>query len=131
MRNKPGEEIKAYIDREAILFTPVTDNITQLGTREAQEARAQKNVAAVPVMIGSNGQEGSAFWRGSPNDLDGFLNAFFPHMIDLQRDINASYPLGHGSYTTTYDRISAIFTDLIFTCVSSLRYPQPCCCVIR
>lgn len=121
MRKRPVDAIQDYINRQGILFTPVTDNITQLTTADARKARESQNIAAVPVLIGSNGQEGSAFWRQAPNDLDGFLNFFFPGNPALQAKINASFPLnGPEGQTSTYQRITAIFTHLVFTCVSIL-----------
>lgn len=121
LRDVPAAAIRQYIDEAGILFPPATDGVTQLSTPEAQRARALRNVSMVPVMIGSNGQEGSAFWRHAPDDLDGFLQVFFAGRPDLQRLVNHTYPLapaGFG-YETQYQRLSAIFTDLVFTCVKS------------
>lgn len=118
LRAVPAAKIKAYTEQTAILFTPVTDNVTQLSTTDAQEARAKRNIAMVPVIIGSNGQEGSAFWRHAPDDLDGFLGVFFQKKPEIQALVKHLYPLSPLAYTSQYARLSAIFTDLVFTCVS-------------
>lgn len=121
LREVPAADIKAYIEETGILFIPVTDNVTQLSAADARRARQARNVANVPLLVGSNGQEGSAFWRHAPDDLDGFLRIFFAGDEELQHLVNLTYPSvpgPEGAAVTTYQRLASIFTDLVFTCVS-------------
>ncbi|RYP27087.1 hypothetical protein DL768_011334 [Monosporascus sp. mg162] len=120
LREVPASDIKSYIEETGILFIPVTDNVTQLSAADARRARQARNVANVPLLIGSNGQEGSAFWRHAPADLDNFLRVFFAGDDELQRLVNLTYPLSPAGSATTYQRLASIFTDLVFTCPTSL-----------
>lgn len=117
VRNQPATLIKSIIEPQSLSFPPVTDNITQIANPSA--ARASGKIAQVPVLAGSNAQEGRVFEFGM-NDLSAFLNANFPQSVDLQNRIRDVYP--KGSNDTDYDVISRIFTEYRFQCVSLPPY---------
>lgn len=110
------------------MFQPVVDGHTQVGSPAL--ARSQGKFADVPILIGTNANEGRLFTPGQ-NDLNAFyqqppLNVLSPDQIDA---INASYTANRRSnpYGGNIDEppgdyytISAIYTDLVFQCPAAL-----------
>lgn len=108
-------KIKDTIERNQLGFNPVADEITFASDPAA--LRAAKKIANVPIMVGSNANEGRVFNVGQTN-LTAYLEETFqiPALINA---IRAAYPLGTPGLETEYDVISQIFTDLVFTCPAS------------
>lgn len=113
VRSQPATLIKSIIEPRSLSFPPVTDNVTQIA--DPSTARAQGRIAKVPVLTGTNAQEGRVFEVGM-NNLTTFLETNFPGMPDLQNQIQAAYT--RGSNDTDYDILSRIFTEFRFQCVS-------------
>lgn len=123
VRAAPATTIKSIVENNALSFSPVTDNVTQLATGPGLVAqRAAGNVAKVPYMTGSNGQEGRVFIAeiGAaiplPNTTS-YIQATFP--TELQQPLIDAYTVLSG---TAFDQISQLFTELYFQCV---RPPLP------
>ena len=104
--------VKDVIEKNSLSFTPVADNITVVS--DPRQRRAARRIANVPVLSGSNAQEGRVYNVGN-NNLTRYLETTFqvPALIDA---VNRTYPRGVNGLNTDYDIISAIYTDLVFTC---------------
>ena len=123
--------IQTIIDEQVLEFNPSPDNVTLVAHPAAQ--RLSGNIAFVPVMGGTNAQEGryvrtcqcqasrytdqinSVFTVGQ-NDTSAFLGAYLGNETALIAAIEAAYPLGSDGISTPYDQISQIFTELYFQC---------------
>lgn len=107
--------IKSYIEHAALSFRPVVDNITRFSN--PQQRRANRQIANVPILIGSNANEATAFIHGQSN-ITAAVQALFPTDTTLQAEILAKYPLGQDGLNTPFDVIDQIYTDILFKCVS-------------
>ena len=116
IRTKDPVLIKETAENNTLTFQPVADNVTL--SSNAQAARAAKKIANVPIMIGTNAQEGRVFAIGQ-NNLTAYLTTTFQNPA-LIAAVNASYPRGQNGLLTDYDIISAIYTDVVFTCPGAL-----------
>ncbi|KAL9625262.1 MAG: hypothetical protein Q9160_000664 [Pyrenula sp. 1 TL-2023] len=121
VRAAPATTIKSIIEANALSFSPVTDNITQLATGPSLIARrAAGNVAKVPYLTGSNGQEGRIFIAELaaalplPNTT-AYIQSTFP--APLQQPLIDAYTPLPG---TAFDQISQLFTELYFQCPAAL-----------
>ncbi|KAL9083986.1 MAG: hypothetical protein Q9159_005479 [Coniocarpon cinnabarinum] len=124
VRNAPVDTIRQIIDDNSIEFQPVVDNVTDFGSGAL--ARAAGNFARVPILGGTNYQEGRVFEVGQ-NNFTAFLQNTFgttaPQQIPL---IEAAYgPVGDiAGVNTDFDLISAVYTDLNFQCGQALQANQ-------
>ena len=124
VRAVDGETIQTVLNDKSIPFGPVVDNYTAFGSGALQ--RAAGNFARVPVLGGSNYNEGRIFEIGQSN-LTAYLESTFgsvaPQQIPL---VEAAYgPVGTtAGINTDYDIISAIYTDLNFQCGQALQANQ-------
>lgn len=108
--------IQQIIDVNELTFPPVADNVTLVS--DPVQRRAAGNIARVPILAGSNAQEGRVFAVGTTNVTtfllgEGFLPGLIPNIL-------AAYPPGKHNLYTPYDIASAIFTDYIFQCTAAL-----------
>lgn len=108
--------IKNIIEQQILSFSPVTDNVTQRATALLNATLAHQ-IAQVPYMTGTNGQEGRSFVVNMTN-LTAFVEEIFLESTTLQELVVASYPVDQSDATATYYTISQIFTEYIFQCVS-------------
>lgn len=107
--------IKSFIEHAGLSFQPVVDNITRVSNPQVR--RANHQIANVPILIGSNAQEGTAFIYGQSN-ITAALKVLFPTNTTLQAEVVAAYPIGQDGLSTPFDVIAKVYTDLIFQCVS-------------
>lgn len=114
-RGVKATTIKEVIERNALSFPPVQDDVTL--SSEAAERRERNEIADVPILAGTNANEGRIFNVGQTN-LTRYLDNLVP-VPALQAAIRAAYPIGTEGLETDYDVISAIYTDLIYTCPQS------------
>lgn len=69
MRAVPGERLKAIIEEKPLPFWPIHDDITwskKPRLDRLQSREGDSKIARVPVLIGSNADEGSLFAFGQP-----------------------------------------------------------------
>jgi carboxylesterase type B len=116
VRAAAATTIQSIIEHQALIFNPVRDNVTLLANPDA--ARAARNVARVPVLTGSNGQEGRVFEFGLTN-LTAYIQSTFGAFPPLATEIAKAYAVGTDGTTDGFEAISQIFTELVFQCVSS------------
>ncbi|CAD6455692.1 b3641d10-d855-43c6-87fe-e63ab22bd4be [Sclerotinia trifoliorum] len=105
--------IKSYIEHAVLSFQPVVDNLTRVSNPQLR--RANHQIANVPVLIGSNAQDGTAFVYGQ-NNITAFLQTLFPGNETLQAEVLAAYPVGDDGLNTPADVVAKIYTDMIFQC---------------
>jgi carboxylesterase type B len=110
--------IQNIIEEQILDFNPVVDNITLVANPNA--ARAAGNIAKVPVLVGTNGQEGRVFEFGQTN-LSAFIMSEFGAIPSLEAAVTTAYAVGTDGTTNQFEAISQIFTELVFQCVSSFR----------
>ncbi|KAF7912297.1 uncharacterized protein EAF01_001318 [Botrytis porri] len=109
--------IKSYIEHAGLSFQPIVDNLTRISNPQLK--RANRQIANVPVLIGSNSQEGSAFVYGQSN-ITAALQALFPGNATLQAEVFATYPVGQDGLNTPAAVVEQIYTDIIFQCPSAI-----------
>ncbi|KAK5076089.1 hypothetical protein LTR51_001769 [Lithohypha guttulata] len=117
-RAAPATTLKSIIERGAIAFRPTLDNYTQLQYPEA--ARRAGNIARVPIMTGTNANEGILF-TFTQNDTVAYLRSTLPSITDAQiQVILSAYPIGQAGISTQTDQIARIYTDVGFQCPSAI-----------
>ncbi|KAF2148848.1 alpha/beta-hydrolase [Myriangium duriaei CBS 260.36] len=107
------DQIRGIVSNNSLAFNPVVDNVT-LVQNPAAERRAG-NIARVPVLAGTNAQEGRIFELGQ-NNVTSFINATITQDPSAIAQIAALYPVGPGGFASAYDAISQIFTEYFFQC---------------
>lgn len=115
VRAAPAATIKSIIEHAVLSFRPARDNYTQLQYPEA--ARKAGNIAKVPVLTGTNANEGILF-TFTQSDTVAFLKSQFNNALtDAQiQTILALYPIGQRGITSQTEQIAAIDTEVGFQC---------------
>jgi carboxylesterase type B len=116
LKQVPATKLKAIIESKALSFNPTTDNYTLV--ERPYLKRHEGKIASVPILIGSNAQEGRVFQYGK-TDLDSYLKDTFP--ANMTEKVRAAYALHTQGLHSNYDIMSAIMTDLQFTCPAFLQ----------
>ncbi|KAI5274839.1 alpha/beta-hydrolase [Aureobasidium subglaciale] len=109
--------IQRIIEVNSLVFSPIPDNVT-LVSNPAQR-RVSGEIAKIPVLGGTNAQEGRVFEVGTTN-LTTFLNGFFGSVPSIIPLVEKAYPLAANESQTPYDVASQIFTDYYFQCSQAL-----------
>ncbi|KAF3006894.1 hypothetical protein E8E13_011104 [Curvularia kusanoi] len=117
VRAANATEVKRIIEVNSLVFDPVADNYTYYQNPAAR--RLSGNISHIPVLAGSNSQEGRVFTVGQTN-LTAFLQTTFSAAPALIPAIAAAYPIGSPGITNGYDAISAVVTDVTFQCAAAL-----------
>ena len=107
LRNQTALTLKSTIERLALPFRPVTDNVTVL--RYPEDARLNGSIARVPILSGTNADEATSFIVGQTN-ATAYVENLFPGQNELVNNILSGYPL------TGADQVEAIVNDLTFLC---------------
>jgi len=113
LRRAPANKIKSIIEANSLSFGPITDNVTLVSS--PLERRRKGQIANIPIMTGSDAEEGRVFQVGQ-NNITKYLQTTFPNNPGLQANVRAAYPLSKDGLNTEYDVVSQIMTDLQFTC---------------
>ena len=114
VRAANAETIQSIIELNALSFSPVTDNVTQI---ELPVNRATHQT--VPYMTGTNGQEGRVFVIGDTN-LTAFIDSSFSESAELQQLVAEAYAIGTPGINSGYDAIAQIYTEAVFQCPAAL-----------
>ena len=117
VRAAPADKIRSIIDKQILVFNPIPDNVTLVSN--PAEQRLSGNIAHIPVLGGTNAQEGRVFTVGV-NDTTAFLSTYFGNDTQLIKTIEAAYPLGQDGINTPYDQAAQIFTEFFFQCPQAL-----------
>lgn len=119
MRAASATTIQQIIDENALAFNPFADNVTLVANPGLARQRGQ--FAHVPILAGTNAQEGRVFEYGATN-VTALLESYYglDNVANLPA-LEAYYAVGDiTSYDTGYDRASQAFTDFIFQCPQAL-----------
>ena len=118
VRSKPATLIKSVEEHLMLEWEPGIDNLTNLSG--PQQARSEHSIANVPLLTGTDSQEGTVYVVGQ-NNITAFLAATFPESTKLQQAIAAAYPLVQSGLNTAYDVIAQIYTEFYFQCPAAIQ----------
>lgn len=113
VRAANATQIQTIINQNALSFQPSVDNITLVSNPAV--ARREGNIARVPVLGGTNSQEGRVFVIGQ-NDTRAYLRTILGNNDTVIDAFLQAYAIGQPGIATPYDQISQIFTELVFQC---------------
>jgi carboxylesterase type B len=114
VRAAPASAIKSIAEHEGLPFHPVSDNVTQLEFPEA--ARIAGDIARVPILTGTNANEGRVFVYGQ-NDTAAYLSAFLIGVPSaLIDEIIAAYPIPSPYISNAFEQLAQIYTEFSFQC---------------
>ena len=114
-RAAPATTLKSIIEHGAISYRPVADNYTQLQYPET--ARRQGQIAQVPILTGTNANEGILFTFTQNDTLAFIKSTLSPNLTDAQiQFILNAYPIGQRGITNQVQQIAAIYTEVGFQC---------------
>lgn len=118
VRAAPASAIKSIEEHLALPFVPVSDNFTQLEYPEA--ARIAGDIARVPILTGTNAQEGRVFVYGE-NDTAAVLSQFLVGVPQTLIDtIIAAYPIPSPGVSNMFEQLALIYTEFVFQCPAGL-----------
>jgi acetylcholinesterase len=117
VRAAPATKIRSIIDKQMLAFNPTPDNVTLVS--DPAERRLAGNIAPIPVLGGTDAQEGRVFTVGQ-NDTTAYLETLVGDQPDLIKEIEAAYPIGQDGIETPYDQCAQIFTEFFFQCPQAL-----------
>jgi carboxylesterase type B len=110
--------VRNIINQNSLVFNPVADNTTLVSNPAAR--RLSGDIAHIPVLGGTNAQEGRVFQVGQTN-LTAYVQATFGILAPaLIPEIEAAYPIGSNGLSNDYDVISQISTEITFQCPQAL-----------
>lgn len=140
LRNVSATDIRTYIDKNELKFNFVRDNVTAVS--DPARRRLAGEIANVPVLAGSNAQEGrqvfiphlrqhkmslanrmfSVFNVGqdSAADTRAFVDMLSGGVSAYTDLIISKYPLGSPGISTYYDQVSQIYTEYAFQCTAAM-----------
>ena len=107
-----ASRIKDIVEQNDLSFLPIVDNVTLLPGLITRRATGQ--VANIPVLIGSDAQDGRLFTYGTTN-LTKFFNKHTEIHGDLVANITAAYSPG-----SALDVSGAFYTDYVFGCPAAM-----------
>lgn len=115
VRAAPAAQIKDIIERKALSFGPVVDNVTASGT-VAEELKT-RDTAKVPFIIGTDNDEGSAFAVSLGLTFPGAFDAFLLSIPipEIQEALKKHY----APIDTDARKVAAAIRDLTFLCPAS------------
>lgn len=102
-----------------VLFTAVNDNVTELSN--PFQARIDGNIAKVPILAGTNANEGT-LWT-TAETLDDLV-VEFPQLATFKDDLAASYVVGTPGLPNQWYANAAIDTDVEYRCPLSIVAAQ-------
>ncbi|KAK7903774.1 hypothetical protein LTR67_001794 [Exophiala xenobiotica] len=111
LRAANASVIKSTIEHLALPFRPVSDNVTLL--RYPEVARLNKSIADVPILTGTNANEGTLFVVGQ-SDSAAYLASVLGNQTALIQSILAAYPEAPAA------QLAAIVTDFTFACPAGI-----------
>jgi carboxylesterase type B len=118
VRAAKASTIQLIINTNSLISAPVVDNLTFVA--DPAQRRLAGNIARIPVLGGTNAQEGRLFTVNQTNLASYLQTSFgynFPHLIPR---IKAAYPLSDTSNASQHDVIAQIYTELVFQCPQAL-----------
>ncbi|KXN86032.1 Para-nitrobenzyl esterase [Leucoagaricus sp. SymC.cos] len=121
LRTKSGTALRQVLLDTGAQFQPVTDNVTIWKDYVAQTVRG--HTAKVPLLIGTNKDEGTLIVEGEPTaylaTIDAYvksnnLNFPFASLSDLQK----LYPVPSEAFPTAYNATAGMWRDAHMLCIA-------------
>lgn len=112
VRSRPADRIIFILNNRTLGFPPTVDNKTNFGSLE--DGIRTHTVANVPLLIGTNADEGSILTSVMP-DSQTLLERIFGNDTRSQALARAAYPRN----ATENELKSRIVTDYLYTCLTS------------
>jgi carboxylesterase type B len=120
MRKISSADIKNSILSQSLYFPCIDDNGFTTVTDEAATRKAGK-AAKVPILMGTNLNEQTTSVKSEPSNLTltEYLDTIFP-FPQLGSKIKTAYGVGQSQrFVSNFDAISAVETDLAYTCLTA------------
>lgn len=108
----PAESIRSVLERRELGFAPFVDNATN--GPSFQEAASRNLTARLPILLGTNADEGSVLTSVMPPP-EVLLDGIFGNDTDAKWLARSAYPVN----ATDLDLISRITTDYTYTCTTA------------
>lgn len=118
LRALPAQDLKRVATKGGLSFGPIPDNVTVPAKPRQKRLNSAKNhtsIARVPVLIGSNADEGSTTVMGQ-NDTRKYIQPILGKYTDL---VLSKYPLGSPGAHTENEQLSLIVTEFQIQCVTA------------
>ncbi|EXJ73922.1 uncharacterized protein A1O5_02216 [Cladophialophora psammophila CBS 110553] len=109
LRSFPAAVLKSTIERLALPWPSVNDNVTSL--RYSEAARVSRSIASVPILLGTNGNEATVLTIGETNTT-AFVETWVP--LPAVQTVLAAYPPDNPN------SIANFFTDYAFHCPAAI-----------
>lgn len=103
-------QVKAALEKNNLSFPPVADNYTKMSS--LIDVYKSGNIANIPILEGTNAEEGNIFELGQSN-LTSFLQTTFSN-ASVRQKVTAAFPVSNPD--SAYHTISEIFTKITFAC---------------
>jgi carboxylesterase type B len=120
VRAVPQPVLTDVIEHLEVQFRPVIDNVTNRAHPES--VRTSGDIAQIPVMTGTNANEGRIFtlpYLNANTSIPYLMQTY--HLTTQQAEALASlYPIGSLYISNAYTQIAQIFTDFSFQCPALL-----------
>ncbi|RVX68571.1 hypothetical protein B0A52_07995 [Exophiala mesophila] len=110
LQSQPAELIKSTIELFSLPFSPISDGVTSVVSRT--EARLNGSFAQIPVLAGSNADEGTIFTLGLNNSKQ-LLSVIFPEAPELLEPFLDIYPEDPENPNAQVD---GFIRDLVYQC---------------
>ncbi|CAG8952995.1 hypothetical protein HYFRA_00003185 [Hymenoscyphus fraxineus] len=114
IREAPALVIKDIVEKKNLSWVPAYDNKTTV--RDPVARRAARRIAQVPILVGTNNDEGSIYTR-TQKDFPKFVNDSFGFSPPLVEAIKATFT----GYSSDLAASDALFTHYIFQCTQALH----------
>lgn len=126
IRDAPAGLLKNISEINRVAWPVASDNLTIIDHPVA--LRAARNISNVPLLVGTNNNEGSIYVMGQ-NNLTLFLNTSFGTIPTLEAAMAQVFAVddgkGNGGYPSDAAAIEAIYTHYVFQCVGFQTQSHP------
>jgi carboxylesterase type B len=122
VRKVPRRVLTNAIERRALSFYPVIDNVTVLPHQET--FRAKGKIAPIPILTGTTANEGRSFLVPYYNATSSvpYLTSVWKLTEEQATLLAGLYPIGSKYISSAYEQMSQIQTDLSFTCPAAFQF---------
>ncbi|KAF2710094.1 alpha/beta-hydrolase [Pleomassaria siparia CBS 279.74] len=118
LKKMPAASIREVIEQQSLFFNPTYDNIT-LNPNAARD-RAQSKIASIPILSGTDAQEGRFIILGQ-NNVSAYLDDLLVGQPDqVRKAIEAAYPVGGWEFPSDFDAIAQMETEVLVHCGAAL-----------
>jgi carboxylesterase type B len=110
--------IQNIINVNTLISAPIFDNLTLFS--DSAQRRLSGKIARIPVLGGTNSEEGRLFTVGQDNFTAYLQTTFGARFSSLIPSIAAAYKPKNNSASSQYDAVAQIVTELTFQCPQAL-----------